>query len=330
MSKSQKSTNVIAPANFSTGKVTFSPVKTLDSGGKQAYLNYDGRPLVMQVGPLETPFGMSVFDKAGPPKYSVDLKLRGYDDAANNPKTAAIYTALHALDEFMLDQGVKNSTAWFKGAKSREVLSELYTPSVRFAKDAEGNLKPYPPTIKLQLKQREGKWIGFDNQPLAVYDSERQPLTDIPLEDVLVKGAQLTVLIQCTGVWFAGGKFGLSWKVGQIRADKVPESIRGFAFLDEDGETPAAPAVAQPRAAAAAAAPAPKAPTNSFAALHDDDDEVDDEEALGTAAAAPAKAAAPPPTEEDEDAEDAPPVPVPAAKKTITKKTVIKAAAPKK
>jgi hypothetical protein len=323
MSKSQKSTNVVAPANFSTGKVTFSPVKTLDSGGKQAYLNYDGRPLVMQVGPLETPFGMSVFDKVSPPKYSVDLKLRGYDDATNHPKAASIYAALHALDEFMLDQGVKNAVSWFKGAKSREVLSELYTPTVKFAKDNEGNLKPYPPTLKLQLKQREGKWIGFDNQPLAVYDSERQPLTDIPLEDVLVKGAQLTVLIQCTGVWFAGGKYGLSWKVGQIRADKVPESIRGFAFLDEDGEPAAAPA---PRATPAAAAPAPAKPSNSFAALHDEsEEEVDDEAALAPAS----KAAAPPATEEDEEAEDEPPVPVPAAKKTITKKTVVKAVAKK-
>lgn len=304
------SSAVVSPANFSVSKVTFSPVKTLESGGKQAYLNYDGRPLVMQVGPLETPFGMSVFDKAGPPKYSVDLKLRGYDDAAANPKTAAIYNALHGLDEYMLEQGVKNSTAWFKGQKSREVLSELYTPTVKFSKDAEGNLKPYPPTLKVSLKQRDGKF------ETAVYDSEKRPLTDIPLEDVLVKGAMLTVLMQCTGVWFAGGKFGLSWKAIQIRADKVPDSIRGFAFLDE-GEEPAA---APRRAAAPAPAPVAKPPANSFAALHDDEeDEVNDDEALA-APAKPAAAAAVP--AEDEDDEEAP-VPVPAKKTTVTKKKVV-------
>ena len=171
------SSAVVTPASFSASKVTFSPVKTLDSGGKQAYLNYDGRPLVMQVGPLETPFGLSVFDKipGAPPKYSIDLKLRGYDDAASNPKIAAIYNAMHSLDEYMLEQGVKNSSAWFKGQKSREVLSELYTPTVKFAKDAEGNLKPYPPTIKLQLRQRDGK---FESQ---VYDDKKRPMADIPL-----------------------------------------------------------------------------------------------------------------------------------------------------
>ena len=301
-------------------------MKSLESGGKQAYLNYDGRPLVMQVGPLETPFGLSVFDKVSPPKYSVDLKLRGYDDPATNPKTATIYNALHGLDEYMLDQAVKNSKAWFKGDKSREVLSELYTPTVKFAKDQEGNLKPYPPTLKLQLRQRDGK---FETQ---VYDDKKRPLTDVPLEDILVKGTIITALIQCTGVWFAGGKFGLSWKAVQIRADSVPESIRGFAFLDDGDATEtvaAAPARPPTRAAPAAVAQ----PVNKFAALHDEEEEVDDDEALAPppkVAAKPAAAPAPAMDEDDdEEAEDALPVPVPAKKTTITKKKVVAAVAKK-
>ena len=297
------SSTVVAPESFNVNKVTFSAVKMLDSGGKQAYLNYDGRPLIMQVGPLETSFGLSIFDKVpgAAPKYSVDLKLRGYDDPTTNPKTAAIYSALNGLDEFMVDQGVKNSVAWFKGAKSRDVLSELYTSSVRFSKDAEGNVKPYPPTIKLQLRQRDGK---FETQ---VYDSAKRPMTDIPLEDILVKGTVMTALIQCTGVWFAGGKYGLSWKAVQIRADKVPESIRGFAFLDDGAAVSAAPPT--PRAAPVAAPAAPAvASKNSFAALHDED-EVDDEEAGVVAGAA-----------EPEDEDEAPlPVPKKAAPKLVKK-----------
>jgi hypothetical protein len=291
--------SVITPASFSVSKVTFSAVKSLESGGKQAYLNYDGKPLVMQVGPLETPFGMSVFDKAGPPKYSVDLKLRGYDDPTNNPTTATIYNALHSLDEFMLDQGVKNATAWFRGPKTREVLAELYTPTVKFAKDAEGNLKPYPPTLKLQLRQRDGKF------ETAVYDDKKRPLTDVPLEDILVKGTVLTALVQCTGVWFAGGKFGISWKAIQIRADKVPQTLRGYGFTDAEDSSSSAAVTA--------------APASRFAALHDEE-EVDDEEAL-------APKVTPPAAEEDEDDEEAP-VPVP-AKKVMTKKKIVAAVAKK-
>jgi hypothetical protein len=296
--------SVVAPSAFKTSNVTFSPVKSLDSGGKQAYLNYSGQPLVMQVGPLETPFGLSVFDKQGPPKYSVDLKLRGYDDATNHPKTAVIYNAFHALDEYMLDQGVKNSATWFKGVKSREVLSELYTPVVRFSVDSEGNRKPYPPTLKVQLRKRDDKFEA------DIYDENKRSLNDIPLEDIIVKGTVLTALIQCTGVWFAGGKYGLSWKAIQIRADKVPHTFRGKpAFLDEDGNED----VVEPTPVAAKVSVS----TNKFAALHDDDEEVNDDAALAPATTASAAAA-----EEDEDEEE--PIPVPQKAKTMTPAKVIK------
>jgi hypothetical protein len=190
----------------------------------------------------------------------------------------------------------------------------LYTPSVRFAKDADGNPKPYPPTLKIQLRQRDGKF------ETAIYDDKKRPLTDIPLEDVLVKKAFLTALVQCTGVWFAGGKFGLSWKAIQIRADKVPDSIRGFAFLDDgEEEAPAQRAPPTPRNAP----PAPKA-KNQFELL-DEDEEIDDEEAMAPPAkvAKPAPAPAPMEEEEEEEAEDVAPAPVP-VKKTMTTTKVVK------
>jgi len=288
--------SVVSPSAFSTSNITFSAVKSLDSGGKQAYLNYKGNPLLMQIGPLETPFGLSIYDKGGPPKYSVDLKLRGYDDPANHPKNATLFKALSALDDFMLDQAEKNSVAWFKGAKSRAVLAELYTPTVRFAVEKDGSRKPYPPTVKASLRKQRNS----DEFDVELYDDKLVPLKGIPLEDVVVKGSVLTVLIQCTSVWFAGAKFGLSWKATQIRADKIPQSFRGKpAFLDEDD-----------------AAGGSTGNSKAFAALHDEDEEVDDEEALAPAAAP----AAAPEDEEDEEA----PLPVPAKKMSTSSAKVVR------
>ena len=144
---------------------------------------------------------------------------------------------MHTLDEFMIDQGVKNSRAWFKCDPNREVIKAFYTSTVRFSVDKEGNRKPYPPTIKLQLRQRDGT---FETN---MYDDKRNLYSGIPMEELLVKGAQITALIQCTGVWFAGSKFGLSWKAIQIRVDNLPQSARGFTFVD-DGETAPAPSKA--------------------------------------------------------------------------------------
>jgi hypothetical protein len=304
--------SVVRPKSFSVSNVTFSQLKLLESGGKQAYVNYDGRPLLMQVGSLETPFGLSVFDKTNPPKYSVDLKLQGYDDPTNNATNAQIYDAMHALDEFMIQQGVKNGKAWFKTEVNVDMVRMLYTPTVRFAKDAEGNVKPYPPTLKVQLRQRDGTFEA------KVYD-DRKNVLDVPLEDILVKKAFLTVLIQCTGVWFAGGKFGLSWKAVQIRADKVPDSIRGFAFLDDDEDAPQSSALTRAPSVAPRAPSAPVKTSNQFQLL-DDDEEIDDEEAM----AKPAARAA----DDEEEAEDVAPAPVP-VKKSLTKKVIVKQAAKK-
>ncbi len=311
------SSAIVSPSAFDATKVSFSPVKLLESGGKQAYLNYDGRSLIMQIGTLAVPYGMSIYDKAGPIKYSVELSLRGYE--GENKKVQSIYQAFAALDDYMIQQGVKNSKAWFKSELSKDVVKAFYTPTVRFSKDAEGNPKPYPPTIKLALRQKNDKF------EVAIYDDKKRPMTDIPLEDVLVKGAQITTLIQCTGVWFAGSKYGLSWKAVQIRVDKLPESIRGFAFLPEDGESESAPSQKTQQR---------PLQQNAFAALDDDDEdeEVDDEEAIAPPpapapvkrAAAPAPAPAPAPSEVDDDeGEDMAPVAVP-AKKVVSKAKVVK------
>jgi len=290
--------------SFSASSLSLSAIKVRDNGSKSAYINYGGEKLRLQVGSLSCPYGMkdsSQFDKTGPVKYSVDLSLRGFDDP-ENPKVVSIYKALNTLDEWMVDYAVKNSRAWFKQDFTRDVIKAFYTPCVKFSKDKDGNLKPYPPTLKVALRQNGDK---FD---AAIYDLNKKPMRDIPMQDILVKGALTTMLIECTGVWFAGSKFGLSWKAVQIRVDRIPESIRDYAFEDDGAAAPApAPAVRR--------APLPAA--NQFAGLEDEDDLVDDEVAL----------APPAPADDDEDEafEEVAPAPVPVKKAVMTKKRVVAA-----
>ena len=292
---SSANTVVVASA-FNTSDVSFSQIKVLESGGKQVYVNYGGRnSFVVQTPQSTLPYGMSVFDKAGPIKYSAELSMRGYDEAG---KMQEFYNMMHTLDEHMIDQGVKNSRAWFKCDPNREVIKAFYTPTVRFSVDKEGNRKPYPPTIKIQLRQRNG---DFETK---MYDDKRNLYSGIPMEELLVKGAQITALIQCTGVWFAGSKFGLSWKAIQIRVDNLPQSARGFTFVD-DGE----------------AAPAPSSSKVAQAYVEDEDEE--EEPPAPPPKAAKTVVAATVDDEEDGEAEDQEPVVVPKKPATIVKKKVV-------
>jgi hypothetical protein len=327
---------IVKVSDFNVNNVSMGPVKVMESGGKMCSLNYSygasSGPLTTQVGPLSLPYGMNVFDKAGPIKYSMDLSLRGYEE---NPKVKAVYDAFTALDEHMIDLGVKNSKQWFKADLSRDVVKAFYTPMVKIAKDADGNPKPYPPTIKINLRKDRNQNDAWEVKLFEMVDGEPREVEGVPLEDLLVKGAQLTTLIQCTSVWFAGSKYGLSWKAKQIRMDTVPESIRGYAFVDEEES------VQKPTSR-------PVATQNKFAKLQEEDDaEADEDEAFSAPAPAPAPtpsvptakkqsvltamlppAPAPAPADDvDDDAEDHEPIPVP--KKTITKKTIVKAVAKK-
>jgi hypothetical protein len=317
---------IVSVKNFNPTNISFAPIKRLDSGGSQVYMNYaydasTRKNLTVQVGTLPVPYGLNVFDKAGPIKYSVDISLRGYDE---NAKVKQVFDFFSQLDEFMIDQGVANSKQWFKSSLTRDVVKAFYTPTLRWAKDAEGNIKPYPPTVKLQLRQREGK---FD---VELYDENKNELKGVRLEDVLVKGAQVTSLIQATSVWFAGSKFGISWKALQIRMDKIPDSIRGYSIQDEDEDGAVVPAPTR-RAPTMMQAPAP-APaatsSNKFGPLEDEEEE-DEEEVAPSRTVTKASVmsavmpAAPVAAFQDEDADDVEPVAVP-KKATVTKKAIVK------
>ena len=315
---------IVSPKNFTCANIVITPLKSLDSGAKQAYVNYaydanTRKNLSVQISTLPVPYGMNMFDKAGPPKYSVDLSLRGYDE---NPKVKQIYEMFTALDEYMIDQGVANSKTWFKAQLTRDVVKAFYTPLVRWSKDAEGNVKPYPPTLKVQLKQRDGK---FD---VTVFDENKNELKGVPLDELLVKGSQVTSVIQCTSLWFAGSKFGLSWKAVQIRMDKMPDSIRGYAFQDDDDVPAVKSKVVQQQQKAA---PVTAASPNKFSSLDaEEEDEGEDDAAFSAPPAQKQQqqqsvlSAMMPSQEEEGEAEDVEPIAVPKKVTTVTAKKIIK------
>ena len=302
--------SVVFPSTFSTKSITLSAPKTLQSGAKQAYLNYGGERLVMQTAvAMSTPFGLNSFQSQNGVEYSLDLSFRGQD---NRPELQEFKRVLEQMDALMIEEGVKNSKTWFKADLNKEVIKAFYTPSLKYSKDKEGNVLSYPPNIKVKLPKRNGE---FDTK---FYDLNGTPYKGVPIEDLLVKGIQVTAIIECGGVWFAGSKFGLTWRAKQIAIHKLPEKMGDFAFkglgsatvapqeeedekdeeVDDDAvfQQPAQPA-SKPSAVASVM------PQAQHAQAHASDD-----------------------AEEVEDGDDVEPMPAP--KKTIIKKKVM--VAPKK
>jgi hypothetical protein len=270
----------VLPSQFDVSKLAFGEIKSLQSGAKSVNMNYAGGPLILQLSNVDLPYGLNADDKFGPVKYSINLSLNGYD---TKPKMKEIYDMLEAIDDRVTNECVEKN--WLKKpGMTQQILKQmkLYKPTVKFSEDSNtGARKPYPPTVKVSLRQRNSKF------ETTFFDTDKKEIKDVPIEDLIVKRMTVCALVECTGVWVSSVGCGLSWKLTQLKVVSRPDSLKGYGFQEDDSETPSA------RSASSTAAP-PKA---SFAAAFDEEDEdeaeLNDEELVAPVVTAPAAAATP-------------------------------------
>jgi hypothetical protein len=216
---------IVTPSNFDKTKLTVSEVKKLENGSSQVYINYDGKRLRVQGPRLPIPYNAG--DYQGNQKYKVQFSFR---DRNSNPKVAAYVKMLEEIDSFVVDQATKNAGKWFKMAgASREMINLFYTPSIKVSKDKDGNVKDYPPSQAVNLKQRNGSWMT------EIYDEKKQLLEGVSPMEVLRKGAEVTPMSDASSIWIADKKFGLVWSLYQTLIN-VPGEGGGFGcqIQDED------------------------------------------------------------------------------------------------
>jgi hypothetical protein len=221
--------HIVKSHKIDISKVSVTEPKTNNNGGKSIYLNYDNHGFYLQTPKMTLPYNMNVYDKGDYPKYSVEVSFRDMD---TNSKIKGFFDSFSKLDEYLIEQGSKNSMPWFKKKKAhKDVITALYSPHIKLSRDKEtGELDGvYPPKMRFKLPVRDGK-RSFD-----IYDFNQQEI-DRPMEELFVKGSTIQALLKCSGIWIAGGKFGCSWNVYQIMVD-APETIESYAFIeDSDGE----------------------------------------------------------------------------------------------
>lgn len=221
--------NIIKPGEFKPEYIKLGGTRDMGNGtgGKTVYINYQGEPLRVQTPKMTMPFGLTPWPKAEdgkdpipPQKYSLELSFKDID---KNEKIRNFYNMLCDMDYRMLEEGMKNSTQWFKKEhKSLDVTDAVYKRMLKIRAKND-----YPPIFKVNVPYKDGK-ITCDT-----YDENRQKIN--PLDHNL-RGAQVMAIIQCTGIWLAGGNFGCSWKVLQMCVTPSKGAIEGFAFDLEDEE----------------------------------------------------------------------------------------------
>jgi hypothetical protein len=102
-----------------------------------------------------------------------------------------------------------------------------YTPMLKLSKN-----NAFPPTIRIKIPLKN------DTIEAKFFDSEKVQLSIKNSDDVcnlLVKGTHALSAIQCLGIWFNADRWGLTWKVCQIRLEKIGkrEVLEDSCFMSD-------------------------------------------------------------------------------------------------
>jgi hypothetical protein len=200
---------------------------------------------------------------------SYTMALQFPSDEYKTPQISKFFAAMQQFEAKIKRDAIANSKEWFGKAMSAEVIGAIFTPMLYYSKNpqtGEPDLSKNP-TLKVKLPFYDGEWKGIE-----IYDTENATLFPNNPEgktpkDIIIKGSDVSLIMTCGGLWFAGGAFGVTWRLFQAVL-KPKASLRGkcHIVLDEDE---------QKRIAA-------PTPAKQQHAAHDDDDHVPSSSAVST------------------------------------------------
>jgi hypothetical protein len=226
-------THILTAKTWDMNKVTFGEVRTLETSSRIVYINYAGKPMYVQTPPMVSPFGVSKFaiDGTDTKKYSIEIAFKNRETSV---RERTFYEKLQAFDRKVLDTVLENSGSWLKKKyNSLEVIEALYTPCIKLPKDKNGEVTDkYAPTFRLSLPMR-----GMEFMCTTEDATTGLPLDVIDLEQTgASKQAVVTAIIQITGIWIAGGKFGPTARVKHLVIQLNNFILPKCAFDDQEDE----------------------------------------------------------------------------------------------
>jgi hypothetical protein len=299
---------IVDGAKFSAKNVRYSAPKANASGGKSvSILNTQTNTGLRIASPLMLTWGANDFE--GNQRFEMSLQFPKGEYATED--TDAFLRNMVEFEAKIKADALVNSKDWFgKVHSSPEVIDALYTPMLKYSKDKlTGNPDmSKAPTMRVKLPLWEGVWkcLICDEDGNKLYPGEP---TKTPL-DFIKKGTNLAVIMQCGGLWFANGKFGVTWKLAQAVVQRPKGSLTDECLIK----------LKPSDKARLKAAPAPDAedddePVSSTVVADSDEEEEDDEPAAPVPVAV-----APPPAPVEVKAEVAAALDEPKKKKVVKKK----------
>ena len=212
--------------------VQYTKPKVNASGGKSVgVLNKSTSKATYLSTPLMLTWGVNENDFDGSGKFNYDLSLQFPSDEWSSPATDSFLNAMVEFEAKIKADAIVNAKDWFNKPKmSPEVVDALFTPMLRYPKDKETGDPDLTrsPTLRVKIPYWDGDFkteiYNLEGQPLYPSESDDTPMSLIP------KGVNIATVIQCGGIWFANGKFGVTWRLFQAVV-KPKSSLKGTCHI---------------------------------------------------------------------------------------------------
>ena len=222
--------------NASTDYIYTKP-KVNASGGKSiGILNSKSIKGLYMSTPLMLTWGVNEYTDDSSGRKTYDMSLQFPKEEYNTDSVQKFLTNMIAFESKIKADAIANSKDWMNKAKmSPEVVDALWTPMVKYPKDPNSGEPDLtrPPTLRIKFPLWEGEW------KCELYDMEQKQLfpNDKGLfpPDLIAKATNVATVIQCGGIWFANGKFGVTWKLVQAVV-KPKQSLTGQCFINLSSE----------------------------------------------------------------------------------------------
>lgn len=212
--------------------ISYAKPKINANGGKNVgIINNKTKKVTMLSTPLILTWGMNEFvdDKSNNNKYHLSLQFPNseYPDE----KCQVFLDKMRDFENKIKNDAINNSKEWFNKPKmSSEVVDALWNPMLTYPKNKETGEFDYTraPTLKVKIPFWENEWkfelYDMDHNQLWPSTSVYNPLPLIP------KLTRIACVLQCGGIWFAAGKFGVTWKLFQAVV-MPPQSLKGKCHI---------------------------------------------------------------------------------------------------
>ena len=231
--------------SFDANAVTYKPAVNNKRGGKSVQLLLSGQPIVLQV-PLMLTWGVNerVDEQSGRVTYDMALDFRNETSSVNKFKDA-----MTAFENKIKADCIKNSKEWFgKSKMNSDLVDALMYPILKYPKlkDSDGNYTDEAdysraPSLKVKLPYWEGRfnvelYNYADKTPLYIPPRKDEQASSSPVE-CIPKASHINGLIACQGMWFAGGRCGVTWKLVQACV-RPPARLLGTAtcHIEDDSD----------------------------------------------------------------------------------------------